>query len=321
MAVTGNIQARVNPPQDTKKAMNFNDKKVNDNSSVNNTDFEQLLGASSDRLQRQREALERGDLSSGSDKEFLEKLAEKTKQGPQAKNEMNKDDFLKLFVAQLQNQDPLNPDDGAAMASKLAQFNSLEQMMNMNTTLNSMVESQNVGRNLQLVGYVGKEVELSGGRISLKEGDAGDNHFKLSRATANTLLEIRDISGSVVVEKELGPMDSGEHTLDWDAKDAKGSKLPDGAYTFHISGRDIDGKKVPVEISSKTKITGVDIQSSEGSLYTDFGPVKFADILSVGENGYQKDTPKQETVPAAVVDEKQASEKSDPKVVAEKGIK
>ena len=85
------------------------------------------------------------------------------KRKKEAKHELKKDDFLKLFVAQLQHQDPLNPDDGAEMATKLAQFNSSEQMMNVNTNLEKMQKSETTGRNMQLVNYVGKSIKMDGG--------------------------------------------------------------------------------------------------------------------------------------------------------------
>ncbi len=128
------LQNRINPPKAPTEASDFSDAKTDNptekvNGVVDKTDFKTLLQNSNEDVRKEREAIANGDLSAESEKDFLKRLADQTKEKKEAKHELKKDDFLKLFVAQLQHQDPLNPDDGAEMATKLAQFNSLEQLM------------------------------------------------------------------------------------------------------------------------------------------------------------------------------------------------
>ncbi|MHB8830436.1 MAG: flagellar hook assembly protein FlgD [Syntrophales bacterium] len=72
---------------------------------------------------------------------------------------LGKDEFFKMLIAQLKNQDPLNPQDGAEFSAQLAQFSSLEQLTNLNKTLEAQGASYNALMNLQSVSMVGKEVE------------------------------------------------------------------------------------------------------------------------------------------------------------------
>ncbi len=58
------------------------------------------------------------------------------------KNVMGKDEFLKMLIAQLKHQDPMNPMDGTAFTAQLAQFSSLEQLQNINTQLTSFTQQQ-----------------------------------------------------------------------------------------------------------------------------------------------------------------------------------
>lgn len=81
--------------------------------------------------------------------------------------ELGKDAFLKILLAQMRNQDPLNPADGAAMIAQLAQFSSLEQMQNLNTKLDRLIEVQLLG---ELSGLVGKLVSFSGENDEILEG-------------------------------------------------------------------------------------------------------------------------------------------------------
>ncbi len=290
--MSGALQNRIAPPVSQYNSVDFSDAKVDKQidqklSDGDKTDFRDLIANSEENIQKEREAKKLGDLSATSEEEFFDKLAEQTKQKREIKKEMNKDDFLKLFVAQLQNQDPLNPDDGTEMASKLAQFNGLEQMMNMNKTMEQMVKSQNLGRNLQLVNYVGKEITVDGGRVKLKDGQPSSSTFTVAKSATRATLSIRDSTGMVVSERELGPLDVGSHPFQWDGKNDAGNPVADGLYHFSIYARDIDGNQVTVPITSKTTISGVDIQSETGELFTELGPVNFDDIRSVGNPGYE----------------------------------
>lgn len=289
------IEARLNPKPDAPKGFTYSNVKVNDPTEKQYTDknrpeFKNILANSMDEVRKKREAIKNGDLSGEDQDEFLQNLANQSAGESDKRNELQKDDFMKLFVTQLKNQDPLNPDKGAEMATKLATFNSLEQMMNMNKTLESLVTAQNSGRNLQLVSYIGKEVTVDGGRLALKNGKINESEFQLKTESTKTSLEIRDGSGSLVLEKELGTFETGKHTLQWDGKNNEGEPLSDGIYTYTIRARDINENNIEVPLSSKAIISGVDLKSENGGVYSGLGPLGFDEIRSVGTPGFDKTT-------------------------------
>ncbi|MDV2685433.1 flagellar hook assembly protein FlgD [Alkalihalophilus lindianensis] len=72
---------------------------------------------------------------------------------------LGKDDFLKLLITQLQNQDPSNPMDDREFIAQMAQFSSLEQMTNMNTTIQKFVDTQTSQSLVQFSELIGKEVK------------------------------------------------------------------------------------------------------------------------------------------------------------------
>ncbi len=289
------IQSRINPPVPVANTSKFSDAPIDDptkqvaNKNVNKTDFKALINNSMDQVKKERKAKENGDLSAETETEFLEKLADQTKEKRVPKNELGKDDFLKLFVTQLQNQDPLNPDDGTEMAAKLAQFNGLEQMMNVNKSLEKMLTDQNSARNLSMVNYVGREVTVEGGRARVKNGQATKTEFNLEAPSNASTLEVRDGAGKIVAQVDLGPKDAGTHTLNWDGKNGAGRTLPDGVYTYSISARNADGRDLPVAMTAKAHVTGIDIKSTDGGLFTDFGKITFDQIRSVGRPGFEED--------------------------------
>ena len=263
-------------------------------------DFRSVLSNSADSVKKEREAKKNGDLTTQSEEDFFNKLSDQTEQRRQPKNELGKDDFLKLFVTQLEYQDPLNPDNGAEMAAKLAQFNGLEQMMNMNTTLTKMVESQNTSRSLQLVNYVGKEITVTGGRFALDNGKFRNSTFEIKAPAAKTTIQIRDSGGRVVREQEAGSKGVGEHKIEWNGKLADGSAAPNGTYTYTVSAKNAEDKDVPVVLQTKTTITGIDIKDPEGSMFTDIGKVKFADVIAIGSEKGERSTPADAPPPKTV---------------------
>ena len=84
-----------------------------------------------------------------------------------AKNVLGKDDFLKMMIAQLKHQDPMNPMDGTAFTAQLAQFSSLEQLQNVNTQLTSFTKQQQALGNSQAVNLIGKQVLAKGNTVSV----------------------------------------------------------------------------------------------------------------------------------------------------------
>lgn len=286
---------QVKPPTLAASAtQNFSDAKVDyqtattSNDAVKKTDFRTLITNSMDDVKKQRAAKENGDLTSSSDAEFLEKLAEQSKEKRVPKNELGKDDFLKLFVTQLQNQDPMNPDDGTEMAAKLAQFNGLEQMMNVNKGIEKLITAQTTDRNMSMMNYIGKEVTVDGGRVRLENGKPTNSEFSTEAPIASATLEIRDASGIAVNQIDLGSMDKGSHQIKWDGKTSEGRQLNDGVFTYNIIARNGDGEPIAINLSSKAKINGVDIKDKDGALFSDFGKVTFDQIRSVGKAGYDQ---------------------------------
>jgi flagellar basal-body rod modification protein FlgD len=289
---TASVQNLIAPPVARSNMQDFSNAQVEDprapvTTGKDKTDFRTLITNSMDEIAKERKAKENGDLSSAkTEAEFLEKLADQTKEKRVPKNELGKDDFLKLFVTQLQNQNPLNPEADTEMAAKLAQFNGLEQMLNVNKSLEKMLAEQNTTRNLQLVNYVGRDVIVDGGRTRITDGKPTPTEYKVENDAAQSVLEVRNSSGILVHQIDLGPVNAGTHQLKWDGKTTDGKAIPDGTYTLNMTARNLDGKAVPVNLTSRVKVTGIDINSKDGGLFSEFGKIKFDQIKSVGLNGY-----------------------------------
>ncbi|MEZ4743601.1 MAG: flagellar hook assembly protein FlgD [Bdellovibrionota bacterium] len=287
------LQNRIAPPQ-IQSPHKVSDAKINSdpdasdsNGGRDKVDFKSLLLNSNQEVIEKRNAKNNGDLSkAGSYQEFLQNLDETATKQRTPKNELDKDDFLKLFITQLQNQDPLKPKDGAEMASQLAQFNSVEQMVNFNKGLERLEKAQTAGQSMNYINYIGKEISVNNGRVRLSDSGIGNVSFKAPTNLSNVRLDVRDTSGALVATKDLGSLMSGSHKLSWDGTGKDGEKLANANYTVSVSAKDTSGIDVPIEITNKVKITGIDLSDGNSQFYTNLGRLKVNEIASIGDQGF-----------------------------------
>lgn len=149
------------------------------------------------------------------------------------------DRFLKLLVAQLNNQDPMNPMDNAQMTSQMAQINTVTGIQQVNDTLKSMAEQFSAMQVLQGSSMVGHDVLIEGNTLSIANGVAS-GAIDLSARAESVKLEILTPGGQVVDTINLGALDAGRHTFDWDASSYQGTGNPSFKITATLGGKTID---------------------------------------------------------------------------------
>jgi len=192
---------------------------------------------------------------------------------------MGKDDFLKMMIAQLQNQDPLNPLDGTDFTAQLAQFSSLEQLNNVNTQLEMMSLYQSSLNNAQAVGLVGKEVSASGNSVVV-EGASADLTYTLSQDAGKVTVSLYDEGGTLVGTLEPGfeGQKEGDNTITWDC-----SEFESGTYTFEVSAVSPNGDVIASDTVVTGKVTGVTFVDGSPFLTVNGQEISFGSILSVNE--------------------------------------
>lgn len=174
----------------------------------------------------------------------------------QKKTTVGKDDFLKLLMAQLKNQDPMNPLESTEFTSQLAQFNSLEQLMQVNDELSEIKNSLSLQGKDNPLDYVGRKVKAAGNGITLKDQLAEGGTYLLDE-DAQVSIIIYDDQGREVRRIDGGWQGRGEHGISWDGRDMAGKALQDGAYTFEVQAKNAKGAPVSVESYVSGEVTGV----------------------------------------------------------------
>lgn len=156
--------------------------------------------------------------------------------------EETKDRFLSLLVAQMKNQDPLNPLDNAQVTSQLAQLSTVQGIENMNATLKSLATSMGVSKMAEAANLIGRGVLVPGNTLnpSLQQDVMG---FDLSRPAEQVSVSILDAAGNEVRKLDLGPRGEGVNVLAWDGLTSSGSAAAAGKYTFLVDATQ-GGQKV-----------------------------------------------------------------------------
>jgi flagellar basal-body rod modification protein FlgD len=196
-----------------------------------------------------------GTQGTGVNKETVIKTASSNAQS--SLGEVNFDTFVKLLLAQLKNQDPLNPMEGTEFTNQLATFSQLEQQMNTNTKLDSLLAANNFGAQSLGVSYIGKEALVDGNQITLGTSGKTDVNYTLDNTAFATLVEIRDSSGVLVRELEGGKT-KGLNTVAWDGKAEDGTALPAGTYKITVSAYTQEGEKIKTQPKAYARVTGVE---------------------------------------------------------------
>ena len=165
-------------------------------------------------------------------------------------NKVDFNTFLKLLVAQLKNQDPLNPLDGTQFTGQIAQFSTLEQQINGNNYLSQLLQQRDFGQQTLATNYLNKVVLAPGD--TLKKG-AGSTEFAYSLDGTATKVDVSIYNkDGTLVRSVSGDGAKGNHIVTWDGKDDAGNTLAAGNYTVKIKAADTDGKVV----ASKTLVYG-----------------------------------------------------------------
>jgi flagellar basal-body rod modification protein FlgD len=144
------------------------------------------------------------------------------------------DRFLALLVAQMKNQDPLNPMDNAEVTSQMAQLSTVSGVNRLNSTVEALSASMGTAQSLQATSMIGSTVLVPGDRI-VKTGGTSSAAVELSPAADKVTVTISDAKGNVVRTMQLGAQDAGVVDFEWDGKDDSGATLADGTYTYAAS--------------------------------------------------------------------------------------
>ena len=186
--------------------------------------------------------------------------------------------FLTLLTTQIQNQDPLDPLDSAEYTNQLVQYSSVEQSIQTNQYLETLVSAMESSRASSYVSYLGAKVTASGNTTMLDEGAASWNYSL--KDDAEGTVEIRNASGALIFSDDLS-LSKGSNTYHWNGINNSGTTSDDGAYTITFKMKDSQGQKVPVSTEFSGVVDEVDLSSGDAILKIGSLRVPVSSVLTV----------------------------------------
>ncbi len=195
---------------------------------------------------------------------------------------LDKEDFLTLLVAQLENQDPLDPQDNSEFVAQMAQFSALEQQITTNEYLETLISSNQAIEQLSAFNLLGQTVVAEQDSFTL--GDEGaEIGFSLDQDAESVTLAILDSSNSVVATIELEDLEAGTTFTTWDGTDNNGNSLSSGDYSVLATAIYSDDSSEYLTTLQRAVVTGIDT-SSDTLLETSQGAMQLSQLLSVSTN-------------------------------------
>jgi flagellar basal-body rod modification protein FlgD len=193
-------------------------------------------------------------------------------------DELGREDFLTMLIAQLENQDPLDPQDATEFTAQLAQFSSLDQLVSMRQAIDSLTSSGAVSDGLAVASLIGQDALVESRELSVRAGETLPRVGLELAGSAEVLgVEVVDASGlTVATASQLGVLSSGRHELDWSQFDAE---PPPGQYTLRVTTA--QGDPTPTLLVRST-VTGAALDASGTVLLLGGTEVPLSSLREIG---------------------------------------
>jgi len=171
----------------------------------------------------------------------------------------NFDTFLQLLTTQLKNQNPLDPLDTNQFTQQLVQFAQVEQQMNMNTSLSTLISLEKATQTANALGFLGSNVVVDGDTAPLSGGQATWSFSADKASTAS--INIKNSTGQVVYT-ENRTINAGVQNFTWNGRGPNGQMMPDGDYTISITAKDASGNTTAIATEVQGTVDGVDLNQT-----------------------------------------------------------
>lgn len=201
-------------------------------------------------------------------------------------DELGKNEFMNLLVAQMNNQDPLSPQDNGEFIAQLAQFSTVEGIENMNTSMDSLLSGYQSSQALQASSLVGRSVIVPtmNAMVDTQEGIQGQ--LALTQRSDNVSVNVYDEKGSLVSTVNMGAKEAGMLDFKWDGKNGSGETLPAGKYKFEAQAS-INGENKQLATLLPANVDSVSLGMGKGGEMVlnlaGLGSIGLSEVLTISK--------------------------------------
>jgi flagellar basal-body rod modification protein FlgD len=181
------------------------------------------------------------------------------------KKELGQEDFLKLLVAQLKNQDPSSPADNAEFLSQIAQFSMVSGIDKLGTSFNGIAGSFYTTQAMQASELVGRQVLVDSDAVTLEEGATTDGVLQVPEFAELVKIQVLDQSGELVKTLDPGDYRSGTSVFTWDGSNEAGDVLSEGAFTIAATAL-VDGTQQALPVQLYHTVDSIAVKRGDNSV-------------------------------------------------------
>jgi flagellar basal-body rod modification protein FlgD len=169
--------------------------------------------------------------------------------------------------------------DSSQFTQQLVEFSQVEQQINTNTNLQTLITQGTSQAGTFAASYLGKTVSVTNGNASLSNGEA-DWSYNLGSTAASTLLTVTNSAGTVVYNG-AGSTTEGNNSFNWNGADNNGNSVPDGTYTLAVAAQASDGSKITTSVASAGTVSQIDMTGGTPQLVIGNMEVPLSSIAAV----------------------------------------
>lgn len=204
------------------------------------------------------------------------------KEEPKNQKDLGRNEFLKLLVAQLENQDPLSPAENGEFVAQLAQFSSLEEAQNLSASFDNFADSFMSTQHLQATSLVGRPVHVASDTTLLGNEGAVSVLADFDKNVDGASLSVFDQSGAIVDSFQLGPQTAGRNEFVWTGTNADDERHPAGIYSFAVTVSEGDeASNAPIFVSSNVNSVTIEPGGSLTLNLAGIGPTPMSEIIQI----------------------------------------
>lgn len=196
--------------------------------------------------------------------------------------DLDKDSFMKLFLAQLKNQDPTNTMDPHAMAAELAQFTQLEKLNSINEGIGNLAKSTGSQGQYEILSLVGKTITGDSSKVIRTDvKDAHDVTFKLGGDADIVEFSIKNANGQEIRKLEAHGLKAGANKIVWDGHLENGNPAEVGEYNITLMAKSGSGQKLAAETKFEGTVSGIQFTGQGPVLKVGNTTVRMADVKGI----------------------------------------
>lgn len=194
---------------------------------------------------------------------------------------LGKDDFLKLLMAQITHQNPLDPMDSQGMMNQLTSMGSLEQLITINDSLGKLNKTQGELVRANTFSFLDKDVKIRGQHVEMNRGRHSDMEFQIPTAAEKVRMTVIGADGEAVRTIELGAFSAGIHPVQWDGMDKQGRQAPDGKYKIQIVAKGPENRQMQVDLFRQGRVSGVRFGTGSPKLNIGGEEIDLKDVIEM----------------------------------------